>query len=137
MPEEINRIVTDSIANLLLVSEPVGVDNLVREGHSLDDIKLVGNVMIDSLFYMLEQATNLAEAEQLGLLPNQYGVVTMHRPSNVDDQKTLTTLVDVLVEMSADIPLVFPVHPRTGNALTRAGLAPEWKRRRIFTCSTR
>ena len=122
MPEEINRIVTDSITDLLLVSEPAGVDNLVREGHSLDEIKLVGNVMIDTLHYMLEQANELAVAEQFGLLPGQYGVVTMHRPSNVDDQETLAALVDVLVEMSSDIPLVFPVHPRTRNALAFAGL---------------
>jgi UDP-N-acetylglucosamine 2-epimerase (non-hydrolysing) len=122
MPEEINRIVTDSIAQLLLVSEPAGVENLVREGHPPDDIKLVGNVMIDTLFHMLARANGLSVAEQLGLQPRQYGVVTMHRPSNVDDPTTLTALVDVLVTISRDIPFVFPMHPRTRDAIARAGL---------------
>jgi UDP-N-acetylglucosamine 2-epimerase (non-hydrolysing) len=123
MPEEINRIVTDSITDLLLVSEPAGVDNLRHEGHPSEHIKLVGNVMIDTLRYMLGRANELAVAEGLGLQPRQFGVITIHRPSNVDDPQTLTALVDVLMEISGDIPLVFPVHPRTRVALTRAGLS--------------
>ena len=122
MPEEINRIVTDSIADLLLVSEPAGVDNLIHEGHSSDSIKLVGNVMIDTLYQMIPQANELSLAEQLGLLPRQYGVITIHRPSNVDEHETLTALIDVLIEISSDIPFVFPAHPRTRDALERAGL---------------
>lgn len=122
MPEEINRIVTDSITDLLLVSEPAGVENLLREGHSSDDIELVGNVMIDTLFFMLAQAHKHAGPIHLGLNPGEYGVVTMHRPSNVDNDATLIALVDVLIDISSDIPLVFPVHPRTHNALAGAGL---------------
>jgi UDP-N-acetylglucosamine 2-epimerase (non-hydrolysing) len=122
MPEEINRIVTDSITDLLLVSEPAGVENLLREGHSSDHIALVGNVMIDTLFFMLAQATERGVPLHLGLKPGEYGVVTMHRPSNVDNDATLIALVDVLIDISNDLPLVFPVHPRTHNALTGAGL---------------
>lgn len=122
MPEEINRIVTDSITDLLLVSEPAGVENLTREGHPVDHIKLVGNVMIDTLYYMLEQAKQFKVSESLELQPYQYGVITMHRPSNVDDPATLTALVDVLAEIACKLPLVFPVHPRTGKVLEKTGL---------------
>jgi UDP-N-acetylglucosamine 2-epimerase (non-hydrolysing) len=122
MPEEINRLVTDSIADLLFVSEPAGVENLVREGHPPDQIKLVGNVMIDTLHHMSARASELAVAREMGLRPSEYGVITMHRPSNVDHGATLTALVDVLIDISRKLPFVFPVHPRTGNALDRAGL---------------
>jgi UDP-N-acetylglucosamine 2-epimerase (non-hydrolysing) len=122
MPEEINRLVTDSIADLLFVSEPAGVDNLIREGHPVDHIKLVGNVMIDTLRHMLARAGELEVAEEFGLKPGEYGVITMHRPSNVDHSGTLSALVDVLIDISHDMPFVFPVHPRTRDALARAGL---------------
>jgi UDP-N-acetylglucosamine 2-epimerase (non-hydrolysing) len=128
MPEEINRIVTDSIAELLFVSEPVGVDNLIREGHPDGHIKLVGNVMIDTLYYMLAKAKELAIVPQLGLRPREYGVITMHRPSNVDNKETLSALVEVLVDISNKLPFVFPVHPRTANALARAGLRDQMER---------
>jgi UDP-N-acetylglucosamine 2-epimerase (non-hydrolysing) len=122
MPEEINRLVTDSIADLLFVSEPAGVENLMREGHPADHIKLVGNVMIDTLRHMSARANELAVARQLGLRPREYGVITLHRPSNVDTHSTLASLVDVLIDISNEMPFVFPVHPRTGMALDRAGL---------------
>ena len=122
MPEEINRLVTDSIADLLFVSEPAGVENLMREGHPADHIKLVGNVMIDTLRHMSARANELAVAQQLGLRPREYGVITLHRPSNVDTHSTLASLVDVLIDISNEMPFVFPVHPRTGIALDRAGL---------------
>jgi UDP-N-acetylglucosamine 2-epimerase (non-hydrolysing) len=122
MPEEINRIVTDSISELLLVSDPAGIENLAREGHPAEHVHLVGNVMIDTLMHMLPQASELDGPGRLGLQPGEYGVVTLHRPANVDDPATLAGLVDVLVETSADIPLVFPVHPRTAERLTQAGL---------------
>jgi UDP-N-acetylglucosamine 2-epimerase (non-hydrolysing) len=122
MPEEINRIVTDSLADLLLVSEPTGVDNLLREGHSEDQVHLVGNVMIDTLFHMLPQAKQLDSPGRLQLQPKEYGVVTLHRPANVDSPKTLAGLVDVLVDISSDLPLVFPVHPRTAQRLSQSGL---------------
>jgi UDP-N-acetylglucosamine 2-epimerase (non-hydrolysing) len=122
MPEEINRIVTDSLADLLLVSEPTGIDNLLREGHPEDQVHLVGNVMIDTLYHMLPQAKQLDSPGGLQLQAEQYGVVTLHRPANVDDPKTLAGLVDVLVDISSDIPLVFPVHPRTAERLAQSGL---------------
>jgi UDP-N-acetylglucosamine 2-epimerase (non-hydrolysing) len=122
MPEEINRIVTDSLADLLLVSEPTGIDNLRREGHSEDQIHLVGNVMIDTLYHMLPQAKELDSPGRLRLRPKEYGVVTLHRPANVDNPTTLAGLVDVLLDVSSDIPLVFPVHPRTAERLSQSGL---------------
>jgi len=122
MPEEINRIVTDAIADLLLVSEPAGVDNLRREGHAADQIHLVGNVMIDTLFHMLPKAREVGGPKRLGLAAGQYGVVTLHRPANVDDAETLAGLLDVLADVSGRIPLVFPIHPRTDQRITQHGL---------------
>jgi UDP-N-acetylglucosamine 2-epimerase (non-hydrolysing) len=122
MPEEINRIVTDSITDLLLVSEPAGVKNLQHEGHSDGRIILVGNVMIDTLFYMLDQAKSLGTLAELGIKPCQYGVVTLHRPSNVDDKDILTSLVKVLIDVAEELPLVFPIHPRTEQMLINFGL---------------
>ncbi len=122
MPEEINRIVTDSISDLLLVSEPEGIDNLRAEGHCDAQVHLVGNVMIDTLRHQLPAARELDVLERLGVAAGQYGVVTLHRPSNVDQRETLEPLVDVLVEISADLPLVFPVHPRTKGRLEAFGL---------------
>jgi UDP-N-acetylglucosamine 2-epimerase (non-hydrolysing) len=122
MPEEINRIVTDSISDLLLVSDPAGIDNLAHEGHSAEKVHLVGNVMIDTLMRMLPQAGELDGPGGLGLEPGQYGVVTLHRPANVDDPKVLAGLVEVLVDISSKVPLVFPVHPRTAERLARAEL---------------
>ncbi len=122
MPEEINRIVTDSISDMLLVSEPTGVENLFNEGHTPDQIHLVGNVMIDTLKKMLPQASSLDGPGRLELDAGSYGVVTLHRPANVDNPQVLSGLVDVLVEISAELPLVFPIHPRTAERLDRAGL---------------
>jgi UDP-N-acetylglucosamine 2-epimerase (non-hydrolysing) len=113
MPEEINRIVTDSISDMLLVSEPAGVENLKREGHLDEHIHLVGNVMIDTLLHLLPRANDRDVLTRHQLKPNGYGVVTLHRPSNVDDAATLRALLDVLIETSEKLPLVFPIHPRT------------------------
>ncbi len=121
MPEEINRVLTDAVASLLLVSEPSGVANLHREGVAEDRIRLVGNVMIDTLRAHLPAARAVRRAEALGLMPGKYGLVTLHRPSNVDAPETLERLVDLFGELSADLPLVFPVHPRTAAAAERAG----------------
>jgi len=122
MPEEINRIVTDSIADLFLVSEPAGVENLLREGHREDQIHLVGNVMIDTLKRLLPTAHSRDTLERLELLPGQYGVVTLHRPANVDDRDTLQALVDALAQTASELPLVFPIHPRTQARLETFGL---------------
>jgi UDP-N-acetylglucosamine 2-epimerase (non-hydrolysing) len=124
MPEEINRIVTDAVSEALFVSEPAGMDNLRREGHGEEQLHLVGNVMIDTLLTLLPRAKQRPALRDYGLTPGRYGVVTLHRPANVDDPDVLGRLVDVLVEASADIPLVFPVHPRTRNRLDAFGLAP-------------
>jgi len=123
MPEEINRLVTDSVADLLLVSEPAGIDNLQREGHSEGSMHLVGNVMIDTLVRLLPQARSRDTLRRYGLRPGQYGVVTLHRPANVDTPRTLSALLDVLVETSRALPLVFPIHPRTRRRIEDFGLA--------------
>ncbi len=113
MPEEINRLVTDSISDLLLCSEPAGAENLKNEGHDSSRIHLVGNVMIDTLMTQVEQAKSRPTLGELSLQPGAYGVVTLHRPSNVDAPHTLRALLEVLVDVSKSMPLVFPIHPRT------------------------
>lgn len=113
MPEEINRIVTDSLSVMLFVSEAAGMENLRREGHPDEHLHLVGNVMIDTLMRLLPKAQGNGTLEQHDLHRGEYGVVTLHRPANVDDCETLDRLVDVLVETSRRLTLVFPIHPRT------------------------
>ena len=127
MPEEINRLVTDAISQVLLVSEPSGVENLIREGHSQENIFLVGNVMIDTLLQHLEHAQSLTLLADRELQPNRYGVVTMHRPANVDDRQTLSGFVDVLRETAQQVPLLFPVHPRTRARLEGFDLWDEFE----------
>ncbi|MGC8883577.1 MAG: non-hydrolyzing UDP-N-acetylglucosamine 2-epimerase [Bryobacteraceae bacterium] len=128
MPEEINRVLTDAISDLLLVSEPSGVANLEREGIDRARIHLVGNLMIDSLRRHLQQARQANLPAALGLEPRSYGVVTLHRPANVDDAAALESILDALAEISRDLPLVFPVHPRTRARLQSS---EAWKRGRI------
>lgn len=123
MPEEINRLVTDSIADMLLVSEPSGIDNLRAEGHPEERMSLVGNVMIDTLLRLLPKARQRDTLARHGLRPGEYGVVTLHRPANVDSPETLGPLLDVLAEISGDIRLVFPMHPRTKQRIERFGLS--------------
>ena len=125
MPEEINRMVTDSVAEVLLVSEPAGVENLRREGHPEGQVHLVGNVMIDTLKELLPQARTRGTLKQYGLEPSSYGVITLHRPSNVDEPNTLGPLLDVLAEASRRLPLVFPVHPRTKRRIEGVQLVRE------------
>ncbi len=123
MPEEVNRVLTDAVADLLLVTEPAGVENLEREGVRADKVALVGNSMIDTVVALLPEAERRAKPAQLGMAPGGYALLTLHRPSNVDDPATLARLVHVLLGLSERLPLVFPVHPRTRNALVRDGLA--------------
>jgi UDP-N-acetylglucosamine 2-epimerase (non-hydrolysing) len=118
MPEEINRILTDVISRWLFVTEPSGVENLQREGIAADRIHLVGNVMIDTLLAHVEKARKRRVPETLGLAPGSYAVVTLHRPSNVDDPGSLAGLVDLLEEIHERIPIVFPMHPRTAAAIS-------------------
>ena len=122
MPEEINRVVTDAVCDVLLVSEPAGVENLRREGHAEDRLYLTGNVMIDTLKRLLPKARARNTLARLGLAPGGYGVVTLHRPANVDVPDTLARLLAVLAEASRALPLVFPLHPRTRQRLERFGL---------------
>jgi len=122
MPEEINRLVTDAISDLLLVSEPAGVANLRREGHAEEQVHLVGNVMIDTLLRLLPKARESDVLEKHGLRPNEYGVVTLHRPGNVDQAETLGPILETLIETSHVLPLVFPIHPRTVQKIERFGL---------------
>jgi UDP-N-acetylglucosamine 2-epimerase (non-hydrolysing) len=121
MPEEINRLVTDSIADVLWTPSPDADENLAAEGVDPARITRVGNIMLDS-FEMVRRAIEAADAAaQLGLSRGGYAVVTLHRPGNVDEDAPLTALVDALVAAQARIPLVFPVHPRTARRLDETG----------------
>ena len=113
MPEEINRIVTDSISDLLFTSEPAGAENLVREGVDPARVHFVGNVMIDTLFRYRERARESTILADLGIEPGHYAALTLHRPSNVDTPEALGRMVDAVARIQAEIPVVFPVHPRT------------------------
>jgi UDP-N-acetylglucosamine 2-epimerase (non-hydrolysing) len=128
MPEEINRLVTDAVADLLLVSEPAGLANLAREGIAPERIRYVGNVMIDSLVAELPAARALGLGDQLGLPRGGYALVTLHRPSNVDAPGRLAELAQFLVRLAARMPVAFPVHPRTHAKLREAGLLDELER---------
>ena len=113
MPEEINRIVTDSIADLFLITEESGRANLLREGVAAERIHLVGNLMIDSLRQHLERARSSDMADKLGVRGKRYGVVTLHRPANVDDPAALGEILGALGVIAETLPLLWPVHPRT------------------------
>ncbi|MCX7603200.1 MAG: UDP-N-acetylglucosamine 2-epimerase (non-hydrolyzing) [Bryobacteraceae bacterium] len=128
MPEEVNRVLTDAISELLLVSEPSGVANLRREGIDGSKIHLVGNLMIDSLRRHLEKAEAADLPSRLALPPRGYGVVTLHRPANVDDAEALESILEALADISGKLPLIFPVHPRTR---TRLQSSRAWKHGRI------
>ena len=113
MPEEINRIVTDTLSDYLFASEQSGVDNLRAEGVPDDRVFLVGNVMIDTLLRLRDRARESTILSRLDLAPKTYAVATLHRPSNVDDPEQLARLLEVLTAISERIPIVFPAHPRT------------------------
>jgi UDP-N-acetylglucosamine 2-epimerase (non-hydrolysing) len=123
MPEEINRILTDQLSELLFITEQVAQDNLTREGIAAAKVHFVGNVMIDTLRYNLPHAVpaqiSLAQA---GCSSPDFGLVTLHRPSNVDDPEVLTRLLKVLAQISRRTPLLFPLHPRTESCIAAAGL---------------
>ncbi len=113
MPEEINRIVTDSISDLLFVTEQSGIDNLRNEGVSDDKVFFVGNVMIDALAEFLPAAEATDIHERLGLEGDDYVLMTMHRPSNVDARERMELLLELVERVAARTPIVFPIHPRT------------------------
>ncbi len=126
MPEEINRVLTDQISDWLYLTERSALDNLTREGIAAERAVFVGNVMIDSLLASLDKAVPPADIlRAAGLDPARvsggYGVVTLHRPSNVDDPQVLRSLIGALAEIAQTLPLVFALHPRTRNNLERFG----------------
>jgi len=123
MPEEINRVVVDSISDLLLTPSPDGDENLKAEGVPDDKIALVGNAMIDTLLAHRDAAPTERVLQEHGLQPGGYGLLTLHRPSNVDDKDVLTGILGALEEVATEMPLFFPVHPRTKKQLASFGLS--------------
>ena len=117
MPEEINRLVTDSLADLLWTPSQDADNNLISEGVFPEKINCVGNIMIDSLEMIREEIGKQETFKRFGLVPGGYGVVTLHRPSNVDNLENLQSLCTVLNDISQKIPLIFPIHPRTKKNL--------------------
>jgi UDP-N-acetylglucosamine 2-epimerase (non-hydrolysing) len=126
MPEEINRLVTDSIADWFFCTETSGADHLLREGKSPDSVFFVGQVMVDTLLYECEKLDRIPYptlvSESLRSRLGRYGVVTLHRPSNVDDAETLERIASALTTIADEVPIVFPAHPRTKAALERFGV---------------
>jgi UDP-N-acetylglucosamine 2-epimerase (non-hydrolysing) len=122
MPEEINRIVTDSIADLLWTPSPDGDENLRREGIASNKIVRVGNIMIDSLEMLRPKIEAENTVKKYGIENGSYGLVTLHRPSNVDARETLEPLCNSLKRIAQKIPLIFPVHPRTRKNLEASNL---------------
>lgn len=128
MPEEINRKLTDALSDLLFVTEQSGVDNLQREGVPPEKIFLVGNVMIDCLLQHREAAARSSILDRLGVRQNgngcrPYGVLTLHRPSNVDDPKALQGILSAVSAAAAELPVFFPMHPRTRKNIESLDLA--------------
>ncbi len=122
MPEEINRMVTDAISDLLFTTEQSGTDNLLKEGHPEERIRFVGNIMIDSLVHVLPRAKEARTWKDHDLTPGEYILATLHRPSNVDTREALKGLVRALAEIGVTTPVLFPAHPRTRSSLERFGL---------------
>ncbi len=127
MPEEVNRVMTDAVSSIFFASEPSAVSHLLREGAAENDIHLVGNVMIDTLLAFLPVARNGGALQRFGLCnngsaPRPYGLVTLHRAGNVDNESTLKRLLAVLAEIGEELPLIFPVHPRTQERIRALGM---------------
>lgn len=121
MPEEVNRVLTDSISDLLFVTEHSGVDNLRKEGIDSEKVHFVGNVMIDTLLANRRKAQQSDVLRKLALSPNQYGVITLHRPSNVDEREKLNEILSAFEQIQKEMKLVFPIHPRTRENINRCG----------------
>ncbi|MDD9302921.1 MAG: UDP-N-acetylglucosamine 2-epimerase (non-hydrolyzing) [Desulfobacter sp.] len=128
MPEEINRMVTDSISDLFFVTEEQGLENLVKEGKPQEKIHFVGHVMIDNLFFQLKKLESMDTVSfptsEFKKVHKEYGVVTLHRPSNVDDKKTLERIFNTLNQISENLPLIFPIHPRTRKNMEAFNITP-------------
>jgi len=126
MPEEINRILTDRISNLLFVSEPSGIKNLKKEGIT-DSVFFVGNIMIDSLMFNLDKIKNNNTVRKLKILGEDFGVVTLHRPSNVDYKNSLVQILKILRIAASERKIIFPVHPRTIRSIEYFKLEKQFK----------
>jgi len=124
MPEEINRLVTDTLSDLLFTPSEDADENLLREGIPSNKIKRVGNIMIDSLVTHLERARQCKPYDRFGLKEKYYVLVTLHRPSNVDNKASLSIIMECLTQLSEKLPTIFPIHPRTRKSLMQFGL---WK----------
>ena len=131
MPEEVNRIVTDHVSDLLFVTEESGIQNLCNEGVSLERVHFVGNTMIDSLLTFKDKAEQSTICEKLGLRTGSangssstlpYALLTLHRPSNVDNREGFLSIIEALQELAKDVPVIFPVHPRTRQRIKDFGL---------------
>ena len=122
MPEEINRLVTDVLADLLFTPSEDADENLLREGISADKIKRVGNIMIDTLVSNLDIARQRKPYEKFGLKEKSYALVTLHRPSNVDNDHSFSYVIECLIRLSQKLPVIFPAHPRTKKQLISFGL---------------
>ena len=126
MPEEINRVLTDALADYLFVTEEDAIANLLKEGRPRESIFMVGNVMIDSLRHFLPVAQQSSIGDELGLKNGagwrRFGVLTLHRPSNVDSIEKLSQLLGAIDRVAEEMPVIFPVHPRTQQRLTQAGM---------------
>jgi UDP-N-acetylglucosamine 2-epimerase (non-hydrolysing) len=137
MPEEINRIVTDSLSDFLFTTSRDANENLINEGIPREKIFFVGNVMIDTLLRYLEIARNSTVLGKLGLgtrgvynnweIKKNYAVLTLHRPSNVDNYTTFSRIVEALTEVGRQMPIIFPIHPRTYNQIKAYGLERYFK----------
>lgn len=125
MPEEINRLLTDQIAELLFTPSSDADENLLREGVSSEKIHLVGNVMIDTLVHLMPKATDRWEAQHFEWKHGRYGLVTLHRPSNVDHPDKISSIMNTLIDISHQMPIIFPVHPRTRQRLEDLNLSTQ------------
>jgi UDP-N-acetylglucosamine 2-epimerase (non-hydrolysing) len=125
MPEELNRLMTDSVADYLFVTEQSGMIHLAKEGVSDEKIFFVGNVMIDSLVHFREQASSSSILEDTGVSPKDYILMTMHRPHNVDNEESLRDILQIIKDATHHKKVVFPIHPRTTNNMKKFGLYEE------------
>jgi UDP-N-acetylglucosamine 2-epimerase (non-hydrolysing) len=122
MPEEVNRVLTDHISDFLFTTEPDGDENLLKEGIDSQKIHRVGNCMVDSLLKHVDRAVNNAPWQAFDLTPANYALLTLHRPSNVDERETLTALMATINSVAKHMPILFPVHPRTRSRIAEWGI---------------
>lgn len=135
MPEEINRILTDSISDILLTPSIDANHNLLKEGRCEEDIHFVGNIMIDSLMKNLERSSDSDVKNMIGISDQNYGLLTLHRPSNVDDARTLKGIITAIEHIAKNIKIIFPVHPRTQKNLEAFGLSDRMMHHENIICT--